>query len=724
MRRSPFTGGAVVIKFVRSLESGCSGIMIPYILPSAGGQTMNSTSRPSAFAELKSQLENLALKAKSPDYRVPALWTPIGSNPSAKAMPMHVNQAVWLLEHLHAIENAKNSRLDPTRSLNGQISGSDGGKWIAGESMYNLMVRLATAYDHDGDGTLGGNAKDPTLNASGKRESGTFLKSIALLGHIRRLGCTTIHLLPVTSIGHDGNKGVLGSPYAIKNAYRLEERQADPLVAMSVDDQCRAFIEACHMLGMRVIFEFVFRTASKDADWIAEHPDWFYWIDATVEDRMPGEKDIRKAKATYGNPIFSADELKTIKSKVDQNDFHELPAPPTSYRNFFKLAPEPGTIHLNEKGQYRAAGLDASNGQDVEVRIPGAFADWPPDDNQPPWGDVTYLKMYRDEDPRHPRFNYIAYNTIRMYDAALACNALANRPLWDKIRDLIPHYQQEFGIDGVMVDMGHAVPVSLMREIVDTARGIDPNFAFLSENFSIDETSVEAGYNAVVGYAWWVEYKRDGLYGLIDHVGKRGVPLPWFATVENHNTPRAAARPGGERYARYAFLLNVLLPRSIPFVHAGFELGETWPVNTGLDFSDKDLAFYRGKPLPLFDMAALDWDGATGMLEFTRKVVELRTAWGKAIGSAASNSFIALETGHEDVVAFLRHGGQQNVLLVLNRDLENAHQAKVDLNVFLPVDLPRLENMVPFSPAETFLPVRDRMLQGVLPPGSSFVFAW
>lgn len=685
---------------------------------------MNSPSRPSAFAALKTQLERIATTEAPETYFVPSIWAPVGAGLSKGGKPAGVNQARWLLEHMRAIETAKDTRIDPARSLNAQIPGGDGGNWISGEKIYNLMVRLATAYDHDGDGTLGGNTKDPTLNAAGKRESGTFLKSIALLGHIRRLGCTTVHLLPVTSIGHDGNKGVLGSPYAIRNAYRLEERQADPVVSMSVDDQCRAFIEACHMLGMRVIFEFVFRTASKDGDWIAEHPDWFYWIDATIQDRLPGETDIEKAKATYGNPVFSADELKAIKDKVDRNDFHELPPPPTSYRNFFKIAPEAGSVHLNEHGQFRAAGLDAATGQDVEVRIPGAFADWPPDDNQPPWGDVTYLKMYRDEDPRHPRFNYIAYNTIRMYDAALARDELANRALWDKIRDLVPHYQTEFGIDGVMVDMGHAVPVSLMREIVDTARKIDPDFAFLSENFSIEESSVKAGYNAVVGYAWWVEYKRDGLYGLIDHVGKRGVPLPWFAAVENHNTPRAAARPGGERYARYAFLLNVLLPRSIPFIHAGFELGETWPVNTGLDFTDKDLAFYRGKPLPLFDMAALNWDGATGMVGFTGTVLDIRAKWGSAIGSNAPESFVALETGHEDVVAFLRRGGGQTVLFLLNRDLETSHQANVDLAAWLPVDLPRLENMVPFSPAETFVPLRERVLQGDLPPGSSFVFAW
>ena len=98
------------------------------------------------------------------------------------------------------------------------------------------------------------------------------------------------------------------------------------------------------------------------------------------------------------------------------------------------------------------------------VRIPGAFADWPPDDNQPPWNDVTYLRMYT-----HPDFNYIGYNTIRMYDARLARPEHVNRPLWDRIVGIIPYYQREFNIDGVMIDMGHALPMALKAEMVKKA---------------------------------------------------------------------------------------------------------------------------------------------------------------------------------------------------------------------------------------------------------------
>jgi hypothetical protein len=152
---------------------------------------------------------------------------------------------------------------------------------------------------------------------------------------------------------------------------------------------------------------------------------------------------------------------------VREHRFDTLVPPHKIYRDFFTSPPVPELV-VKEDGKYIGALPDQTR-----VKIPGAFADWPPDDNQPPWGDVTYLRMYD-----HPDFNYIAYNTIRMYDSRLATPQHENRPLWERVVGIIPYYQREFHIDGVMIDMGHALPMALKSEMVKTARTIDPNFAF------------------------------------------------------------------------------------------------------------------------------------------------------------------------------------------------------------------------------------------------------
>jgi hypothetical protein len=674
--------------------------------------------------KMKNELKKLIGKSSHGKYLVPSLWAPVGEEPIDGDPAKDVNPGEFFLKHIEAIEKNAVEGIDPLMTLNSQIPGGNGGKWIEKETIFNLFVRLTTAYDHNGDGTLGGNKEDLTQNEFGVRESGTFLKTIALLGYIKSLGATTIHLLPVTAIGHDGNKGELGSPYAIKNPYKLEESQADTIIDMDAEEQFKALVQACHLLGIRVITEFVFRTASKDSEWIKENPEWFYWIREDVQDRDPDEKDPAVACKHYGNPIFQQEELEIINQKVACGDHNNLPAPSPEFKGFFTLSPNKEDVKFNEKKQYRANAKCPFSGKMETARIPGAFADWPPDDNQPPWGDVTYLRMYEDENESQPEFNYIAYNTIRMYDNALAKDELANKSLWKKLRELVPSYQEKYAIDGVMVDMGHAVPVKLMQEIITKAREIDPNFAFLSENFDIKQDSVDAGYNAVVGYAWWVEYRRDGMYSLLNHVGNEGVPLSYFGAVENHNTPRAAERAGGERYAKYAFLVNSMLPGSIPFIHSGQELGETIPVNTGLDFSDEILAGLKGKKLALFDLSSYEWDKKHSLLSFVKKVLKVREENSKAVMNNNTETFGTLETGHADIICFMRKEGDQNLMVLFNRDLENDLHGRIKVDWCLSPEVSQLENLVADEINPSSLNVKDGHIDAFLPAGSCCLFTW
>jgi hypothetical protein len=275
-----------------------------------------------------------------------------------------------------------------------------------------------------------------------------------------------------------------------------------------------------------------------------------------------------------------------------------------------------------------------------------------------------------------------------------------------------------------MVDMGHAVPVALMQKLISRARAVDPDFAFLSENFEIGQDSVDAGYNAVVGYAWWVEYRRDGMYDLLNHVGNKGVPLPFFGAVENHNTPRAAGRAGGERYARYAFLVNTMLPGSVPFIHSGQEIGETMPVNTGLDFSNADLEALKGKSLALFDLCGYQWDGTHPMFGFVQKVLELRRTYADVISTVGNDSFCMVQTGQADVIAFIRRSAGKHVMVVFNRDLDNELCGQLSLDWCLGSDCHYLENLVAANSDQVRCQIVDQKMPYRLEPGECRFFAW
>lgn len=580
-------------------------------------------------------------------YQIPALWvSSSGRGKTAKVQPFSF--------YLDVVNRIKRS--SPPRKAR-----PSGGEWTRSAVIYNMFVRTTAAFDHNGNGRL-----DLPLNSESLRETGTFLKAIAMLPYLKRLGADTVHLLPVTAIGHDGNKGTLGSPYAIRNPYELDENLSEPALGLDVKTEFKAFVEAAHRLGLRVVVEFVFRTAAKDSDWVKEHPEWMYWIREEVQTRQPQEMDEGK----YGSPIFSRGELERIHHDVTARKMDALFPPHDRYRAFFTKPPSSDAVR-SEKGAYIGTLPDGRR-----AKIPGAFADWPPDDNQPPWGDVTYLRLYT-----HPDFNYIAYNTIRMYDTRLTAERYVNRPLWDRIVGIIPYYQREFRIDGVMIDMGHALPMALKAEIVAAARAINSDFAFWDENFSVTQKSREEGYNVVFGFLWVDEHHVDRMKSLIRRLGQEGFPIPFFATPESHNTPRAAARPGGVAYARWAMAVNAFLP-AVPFLHSGYEIAERYPINTGLDFTNDDLKRYPSEKLPLFSEHAYDWTSRDEFTSWVKTVLSLRARYRDLVTDPHPSTFRMLEDSARSLIAYARVSpdGRRKIAVAANASFREPLRAELPLD--------------------------------------------
>ena len=605
----------------------------------------------SALSRVLSRLDDLAsARGGVPDrYAVPGRWLAPGGPPAPRA----VEPADFFRRAIRAI-------LDSPASPLPQSPSGDGG-WTARAVVYDLFVRLFSAFDHDGDGRV-----SPRPLASGWRETGTFLKTIPLLPHLKRLGVNTLRLLPVTAIGRDGNKGDMGSPYAIRDPYALDTALAEPALGLGPEEEAAAFVEAAHRLGFRVVWEFVFRTSAKDAVWAKEHPEWFYWIRSSVPDRKSGAEPTED---TYGAPLFSPDELKRIYDDVGNGRFGDLLPPHAAYRAMFLPPPDPATVRLVD-GRWRGESVDPATGEAVEVRVPGAFCDWGPDSTQPPWTDVTYLKMYD-----HPDFDYIAYNTVRMYDTRLARGENAVRPLWDKILGIAPYWRRRCGIDGIMLDMGHALPGELKRELVETCRGISPDFSFWEEEFNVSEALREEGCNLCIGPFMQMARHPDYLHDWFKWLEGAGVPVPFMAMAECHDTPRAVHWPGGKAYAYFAQTLGAFVPGGVPYVHGGIELAETKPINTGYDFTLEEQAALPADVLPLFSASALGWTREETLIGELAAMHAAREKVLDVVADARPGSLKVVETGEPAVLAFTRqHPGEAPRLLVLaNADMHSAH---------------------------------------------------
>ena len=573
----------------------------------------------SALERLRNRLDALGReRRRGGSYRVPTCWVEPSGPPGGS---VEVDPIDWWRA---AVELALSERRAPAGSGRGE-------RWTRNAVVYNLLIRTAAAFDHDGDGRIGLTA------ARGVRETGTFAKAIALLPYVRDLGCNTVHLLPIAAIGTDGRKGRLGSPYAVCDPYRLDESLAEPILELGAEVEFAAFTEAAHRLGLRVVVEFVLRTAAKDSVWAAEHPQWFYWI---------------REGSGFGRPTFAEAELREIKARVEAGARTDLPPPSAAYRGQFVRPDElMGVVH-------DGTGWVARLRDGSAARIPGAFSDWPPDDTQPPWSDVTYLRMYD-----HPDFDYMAYNTLRMYDARLARPQQAVEALWERVAGIVPHYQSRFGIDGALIDMGHALPGQLKARLIGETRCLDPDFAFWDEEFRLDSTAKAEGYDAVIGSFWWSGHRPAHLRDLLRELSERGASLPFLAAPETHNTPRCAAREGGVSRSRLAWILGCFLPAA-PFLHAGFELGETAPVNTGLDFSAEEASRYSAERLALYSPMAMNWEGDSGIVPAIRNVLAARARQLDVVSDPSPGTVSVLDLPDERAVGYARSGDGRWIVVV------------------------------------------------------------
>ena len=478
-------------------------------------------------------------------------------------------------------------------------SGKTNIKSIGKSTIYSMHVRMFTAWNHyDGEEITGG----------------TFLKSICLLPYLKQLGTDIIYLLPVFEHSIKYKKGEKGSPYAIKNIYRLDPELHDNLLGeysdQSINLQFKAFVEACHALGIKVMLDFVFRTVSRDSDLIVEHPDWFYWIDIRYNDNFstPLPARIKKPK------VINEKTMKYLYKSKQLND----------YLSKFTNSPE----KIDKKKWENIVKLHKATGANIldliekeyEITTVPGFSDVL-NDIQPPWTDVTYLKFYFDisENAKkyiNPTDNMAPY--IMQDGVCLNVNSgeIKNQELWDYTIGVIPYYQNEFKIDGARIDMGHALPGELKRAIISSVKEINKDFILWSEEFNPEksEDAQKDGFNFISGYTWGIykEFEKPCFNKkLLSELLLRSA-IPVTAALETPDTPRAALRFGSRDKLHLLLMLNYFIPNAVPFINNGMELLEVQPMNLGLDNNeegkyvlDKNDKMY-GK-LAFFDNYQMHW---------------------------------------------------------------------------------------------------------------------
>lgn len=573
-----------------------------------------------------------------------------------------------------ANDNKKVNFLDPfhvanrTKLTKKQVPGD----WIKKSTLYSTMIRTSTAWDADRTGDLSNS------NIYNLKDTGTFIKTLALLPTLKEMGIDVIYMLPISKFSLKDKKGELGSPYGVSNFNKLDENLHDPLVGdeMNVEEEFKAFVEACHILGMKVIIDIIPRTNSVNSDLILDHPDWFYWIPKTEmanygSPHVPGLESGLAAKPEYVDAIYNSNEVLT--------HIHKFSVDPRT------LDPKKWDKVVSE---YHTEGntleiLDLVQ-KYYDITIAPAFSDCI-NDPQPAWSDVTYFRLYKDNpvnaQPYLEKYpNLAPYILFDVAKASLNPGKERNEELWDILSGIIPHFQNEFGIDGARIDMGHALPDDLISMIISKARAIDPNFTFIAEELDAEnaQISMEKGYNCIIGNGFTrMPRVYEGKFNDFVYSAAK-TPIPMFAVGETHDTPRLAARDGGETLAKLVTAFSFFTPNTIPFVNSGQEVFETQPMNTGLDcreneafMLDKNDPFY-GK-LALFDKYAFHYlhPRRTEMFELIQTLTTIRKKYLDVLLDQKHTYPLSFNSPW-DLAAGFAYGNKKSTLVVIaNTDVYN-----------------------------------------------------
>ncbi len=86
-------------------------------------------------------------------------------------------------------------------------------------------------------------------------QNGTFLNAIDRLDEIKAQGFNTLHILPINPPGKENAMGTAGSVYSPEDLLKIDPMLIDKNDKRSDKEQFKAFVDACHERGIRVMID-------------------------------------------------------------------------------------------------------------------------------------------------------------------------------------------------------------------------------------------------------------------------------------------------------------------------------------------------------------------------------------------------------------------------------------------------------------------------------------
>lgn len=520
--------------------------------------------------------------------------------------------------------------------------------------IYSGMPRYTTAWDINKDGTI---------------SSGTFLRMLALLPLLKKMGVNILYLLPITEYSTLYIKGDIGAPFAMRDYFSLDPNLHDSLLddmKISLDDEFKALVEGGHKLGIKMVLDFIPRVTARNSEIIKEHPDWVYWIKKEHEKNfmppeIPGLEFFTECGYENIEKVYEAESTKNHLKK-------------------FSNSPDILNPELWEKIKKRAA----ETGEDILLLVeeemgittPPAHSDWI-NDVQPVWTDITFLRLYMDVSPAVRRFipadqpPYVMFDTIKSNKFP---GEEANTGLWELFEKALKFYITEYGVDGFRFDIGHTIPSGLLKKLFKTVKELKEDAIFISEDLfnRNHEKAHNAGYNVMLG-SGWLEMSRISKETLTEFIKELPqLKIHVYAGAETHDTPRMVTREGGIKGARMTGVMNHFLPNGVPFISTGYEVNEREPINCGL----ADNTGGADIPKAFFNKMKINWTNESGkdMVELLERLSKKKEEYIDYI----KNADFSIVESQENVLIYKYEKEDKNLIGIFNLSL--TENTEVDIS--------------------------------------------
>lgn len=521
--------------------------------------------------------------------------------------------------------------------------------------IYQMLPRLHTNY-----------CEDPIRNGTIHTNGSGKLNQIndAILDSIKSLGVTHVWYTGVIEHSHDADytrygiernnplvvKGHAGSPYAITDYYDI-----DPDLAEDVPNRMAEFealVERTHKHGMKVVIDFVPNHVARQY-----HSD-----SAPVGVEQLGAEDDT-------DMFFSP-----------TNNFYYIPRQQFAPHFDFDTNPQTGYVEFPAK----------ASGNDCFTAFPG----------RNDWYDTAKLNYGIDP-----------FNGSKHFDPI--------PPTWFKMLHIIRFWASK-GIDALRCDMVHMVPLEFWSWAIRQVKADYPNLQFIAE---IYEPALYRPYIFEGGFDYL--YDKVSLYDTLrgiqcDNVSAARITSCWqtvegisdkmVSFIENHDEQRYASTffAGDASTVTPLLVAIATINTGAVMIYGGQEVGE--PAAEAEGYSGLD-----GRTT-IFDYWSIEKlrrlldNGKADGSKLTHEEAELRRLYARVLGMVNASpalregSFFDLMYVNYDThrfdphrqYAFLRHAGDETLLVVLNFDKQD-----VDISVNIPQHAFDVLGIEPIDSTET-----------------------